>query len=66
MGGHIRAGLEDNAHLDHHTREPATNAHLVRRAVDAGALVGRPTASPGEARELLGLVARPAVPAGGR
>lgn len=70
MGGHVRAGLEDNAHADHRTREPATNELLVRRAAEAGALVGRATAAPDEARALLGLggsaASRAAAPAGAR
>jgi 3-keto-5-aminohexanoate cleavage enzyme len=55
MGGHVRTGLEDNPHLDHETREPATNAALVERAVAQAAAVGRRVATADEARELLGL-----------
>jgi 3-keto-5-aminohexanoate cleavage enzyme len=55
IGGHVRTGLEDNAYLDHHLRTPATNAQLVAQAVAHAQLLGRPVATPAEARELLGL-----------
>jgi uncharacterized protein (DUF849 family) len=55
MGGHVRTGLEDNPHLDHANRSPATNAALVRRAVAQVEAVGRTVAGPAEARALLGL-----------
>jgi 3-keto-5-aminohexanoate cleavage enzyme len=57
MGGHVRTGLEDNPHLDHRTRAPATNGGLVARAVAQAAAVGRAVATPAEARALLGLPA---------
>jgi uncharacterized protein (DUF849 family) len=57
MGGHVRTGLEDNPHLDHERRAPATNAALVRRAVAQADAVGRAIATPQEARALLGLAA---------
>jgi 3-keto-5-aminohexanoate cleavage enzyme len=55
IGGHVRTGLEDNAYLDHQLRTPATNARLVAQAVAHAQLLGRPVATPAEARELLGL-----------
>jgi 3-keto-5-aminohexanoate cleavage enzyme len=55
MGGHVRTGLEDNPHLDHMTRRPATNARLVERCAALAATAGRRVASPAEAREWLGL-----------
>ncbi len=55
MGGHVRVGLEDNIH--YHRGELATgNAQLVERAVRLAGELGRPVASPGEARRILGLV----------
>jgi 3-keto-5-aminohexanoate cleavage enzyme len=57
MGGHVRTGLEDNPHLDHVSRAPATNALLVGRAVAQAEAVGRTVATPAEARALLGLPA---------
>jgi 3-keto-5-aminohexanoate cleavage enzyme len=56
MGGHVRTGLEDN--LYYHKGELAkSNAQLVERLVRIASDVGRPVASPSEARELLGLKA---------
>ncbi|HZQ08591.1 MAG TPA: 3-keto-5-aminohexanoate cleavage protein [Anaerolineae bacterium] len=54
MGGHARTGLEDNVYYAH--RVPATsNAQLVERLVRLSQELGRPVASPNEAREILGL-----------
>jgi len=51
-GGHVRTGLEDN--LNYHRGEPAqSNGQLVERIVRLAGEVGRPVASPSEARELL-------------
>jgi 3-keto-5-aminohexanoate cleavage enzyme len=55
MGGHVRTGLEDNPHLDHDTRTPATNVRLVARAAEQAAAVGRVVATAAQARALLGL-----------
>lgn len=57
-GGHVRTGLEDNPHLDWESRGRTTNAMLVERIVDLAHRLGRRTASPPEARELLGLPLR--------
>lgn len=57
IGGHVRTGLEDNPHLDHEDRAPATNVALVARAVAQAEAVGRAIATPGQARALLGLAA---------
>jgi 3-keto-5-aminohexanoate cleavage enzyme len=55
MGGHVRVGLEDTIH--YRRGELATgNAQLVDRAVRLADELGRPVASPGEARAILGLV----------
>ena len=54
MGGHVRVGLEDNIY--YRRGELATgNAQLVERVVRLAAELGRPVASPAEARRLLGL-----------
>jgi 3-keto-5-aminohexanoate cleavage enzyme len=55
MGGHVRVGLEDNIYLDYNKSEPATNESLVQRIARIAKEVGRPLASPREAREILGL-----------
>ncbi|MGF1552300.1 MAG: 3-keto-5-aminohexanoate cleavage protein [Paracoccaceae bacterium] len=53
-GGHARTGLEDNVRLDRGTLAPS-NAALVRRVVEICARYGRPVATTGQAREMLGL-----------
>jgi 3-keto-5-aminohexanoate cleavage enzyme len=55
-GGHVRTGLEDNLYLLR--GQPTTNAGLVERAVRMAAEVGRPVATPAQARELLALPPR--------
>jgi len=58
MGGHVRVGLEDNIY--YRRGEPATgNAQLVERVVRLAGELGRPVATPAEARRLLGLKASP-------
>jgi 3-keto-5-aminohexanoate cleavage enzyme len=52
MGGHVRVGMEDDPRGE---REGWTNMDSVRRAVFIADAVGRPVASPNQARELLGL-----------
>jgi len=54
-GGHVRTGLEDNAHFDHATRSPATNAQLVRRIVELAETAGRPVSAPEQTRASIGL-----------
>ena len=56
MGGHVRTGLEDN--LYYRKGEPATNAQLVARLARICEEVGRPIATPDQAREILGLPPR--------
>lgn len=58
-GGHVRTGLEDNPHLDHLTRSPATNAELVRRVAALAGVAGRRLSSVAETRATLGLPAPP-------
>jgi uncharacterized protein (DUF849 family) len=53
LGGHVRAGLEDNLYLDKGVL--ASNADLVTRAKEIIERLGASVASPGEAREILGL-----------
>jgi len=54
MGGHVRVGLEDNIY--YRRGELATsNAQLVERVVRLAGELGRPVATPAEARRLLGL-----------
>jgi uncharacterized protein (DUF849 family) len=60
-GGNVRTGLEDNSHIDHTTREPATNAGLVARVAALAATAGRALSSAAETRIALGL----ALPSGG-
>ncbi len=55
-GGHVRTGLEDNLWL--RDGERATNAALVGRMVRIAAELERPVATPAQAREILGIVAR--------
>lgn len=56
MGGHVRVGLEDN--LYYHKGVLATNQQLVARVARIAAEVGRPVATPDEARQILGLQVR--------
>ena len=53
-GGHARTGLEDNVRLDRDTLAPS-NAALVRQVVELCEKYGRPVASWGQARRILGL-----------
>ncbi|QZX99567.1 3-keto-5-aminohexanoate cleavage protein [Halobaculum rubrum] len=56
LGGHVRVGLEDNSYL--RKGELATNEALVARAARIAEELGRPVASPAEARDLLGVESR--------
>ncbi len=53
MGGHVRVGLEDNIYYS--KSRLATNEELVARVVRIANELGRPIASPAEARSVLGL-----------
>jgi 3-keto-5-aminohexanoate cleavage enzyme len=56
LGGHIRTGLEDVVYSA--PREYAeSNAELVTRAVALCDAIGRPVATPAQAREILGMAA---------
>jgi 3-keto-5-aminohexanoate cleavage enzyme len=64
MGGHVRTGLEDN--LYYRKGELAqSNEQLVARVVRLAEELGRPVATPAQARELLGLPPRPSPPGQG-
>ena len=53
MGGHVRVGLEDNIFF--RKGELATNQQLVARVARIAEEMGRPLATPAEARTILGL-----------
>lgn len=53
MGGHVRVGLEDNIYYS--KGRLATNAELVARVVRLAGELGRPVATPEQARRILGL-----------
>jgi 3-keto-5-aminohexanoate cleavage enzyme len=54
MGGHVRAGFEDNPYYRPGERA-ASNAQLIERLVRLAREVGREPASPNEVRQMLGL-----------
>ena len=56
-GGHLRTGLEDNSYY-HRGVYAESNTQLVERLVRIAGEVGRPVATPEEARAILGLDAR--------
>jgi len=53
MGGHVRVGLEDNIYYT--KGRLATNEELVARIVRIAAEIGRPVATPDQARSILRL-----------
>ncbi|WP_436902782.1 3-keto-5-aminohexanoate cleavage protein [Halovenus halobia] len=53
LGGHVRVGLEDNVY--YRDGELATNAQLVERTARLADELGRPVATPAEARAILNL-----------
>jgi 3-keto-5-aminohexanoate cleavage enzyme len=54
FGGHVRVGLEDNVYYER-GELAESNAQLVGRVVGLAEELGRPVATPDEAREILGL-----------
>lgn len=54
MGGHVRVGFEDNVYLEKGVLAKS-NGEMVAKAVELAKLLGRPVATPAEAREILGL-----------
>lgn len=63
MGGHVRAGLEDNLWMNESRTDPATNPQLIERVVRVARSMGRSIASPSQAREILAMP-EPALVAG--
>lgn len=57
LGGHVRTGLEDNIFYQRGIHA-ASNAQLVERVARLAAELGRPLATPSQAREMLRLDAR--------
>jgi 3-keto-5-aminohexanoate cleavage enzyme len=53
-GAHVRTGLEDNVYL-HRGELAVSNRQLVERVVRLAREIGRPVATPDEAREILGV-----------
>jgi 3-keto-5-aminohexanoate cleavage enzyme len=54
IGGHVRVGWEDNPYLPN-GEIAKSNAELVEVVVKMAGLIGRDVATPGEAREIMGL-----------
>jgi 3-keto-5-aminohexanoate cleavage enzyme len=54
MGGHVRTGLEDNIYY-HKGQLAESNAQLVARLARIAGEIGRPVATPEQARAMLGL-----------
>ena len=54
MGGHVRVGFEDNLYLEKGVLAKS-NGEMVEKAVKIAKLLGRPIATPAEAREILSL-----------
>jgi 3-keto-5-aminohexanoate cleavage enzyme len=54
LGGHVRVGFEDNVYYEKGVLAKS-NAELVERVADAARKIGRPVATPAEARALLGI-----------
>jgi Uncharacterized conserved protein len=58
LGGHVRVGLEDNLYLEKGKLTPS-NAALVEKAAKIIEILGDHVATPAQARQMLGLRARP-------
>ena len=54
MGGHVRVGFEDNVYLEKGVLAKS-NGEMVDKAVSIAKLLGRPIATPNEAREILSI-----------
>ncbi len=63
MGGNVRVGLEDNLLYDQETKQHATNPDLVERLRKIAIACERHTATPDEARAIIGLATRPSAAA---
>ena len=57
MGGNVRVGFEDNIYLEKGVKA-ASNGELVAKVVRLARELGRPIATPAEARKILGLEAK--------
>ncbi len=57
MGGHVRVGFEDNLFIEKGVLAKS-NGELVEKVVKIANILGRPIASPAEAREILHLKKR--------
>jgi 3-keto-5-aminohexanoate cleavage enzyme len=58
LGGHVRVGLEDNVYYKR-GEKAKSNAQLVERAVRIAHELNREVATPSQAREMLGISAKP-------
>lgn len=56
-GGHVRTGIEDRPEISPGVKAK-TNAELVRMIADISERLGRPVATPAQARKILGMEAR--------
>jgi 3-keto-5-aminohexanoate cleavage enzyme len=54
LGGHVRVGFEDNIYLERGVRA-ASNAQFVERIAALARTLGRPPATPAQARAMLGI-----------
>ncbi|WP_122088238.1 BKACE family enzyme [Halalkalicoccus subterraneus] len=54
LGGHVRVGFEDNVYI-RAGEQAESNAQLVERAQNIAELLGRPVATPEQARAILGV-----------
>jgi len=57
MGGHVRVGFEDSLYIEKGVLAKS-NGELVEKVVKLAKLLGRPIATPDEAREILGIKKR--------
>jgi 3-keto-5-aminohexanoate cleavage enzyme len=55
MGGHVRVGLEDAIYYDWKSKELATNAGLIDRAVKLTHAMGREIATPEQTHKIMGI-----------
>ncbi len=58
MGLHVRVGMEDNIYIEK-GKLAESNAQLVKKVVDIATILGRPIATPAQAREMMGLPQEP-------
>ncbi len=58
MGLHVRVGMEDNIYIEK-GKLASGNAELVKKAVEIAHILGRPVATPAQARAIIGLPQEP-------